>query len=49
MACAIAGLAIIGIMGYLALDFSARALAWASDPSAARVKSRLLLVAKRGQ
>ncbi len=28
MACAVAGLAIIGIMGYLALDFSARALAF---------------------
>ena len=28
MACAAAGLAIIGIMGYLALDFSARALAF---------------------
>jgi hypothetical protein len=28
IACAVAGLAIIGIMGYLALDFSARALAF---------------------
>ncbi len=28
MACAVAGLVIIGIMGYLALDFSARALAF---------------------